>query len=95
MNATPDYGEFTGEGSGTLPAPGIQAGIVRGRDDEFRAFVALDAAHDPASAALIAQVGHLGVRNPAFRRALGEWVRERTRTGRPVPACVAWQRVNP
>jgi hypothetical protein len=95
VNASPDYGDLSGAGSSALPGSGVQAGIVRGRDDEFRAFVATEAAHDPASAALIARVGRLGVRNPAFRTALGEWVRERDRSGRPVPPCVAWQRVAP
>lgn len=79
-----DYGPDAGAGLEHLGPPSpIQAGVVRGREDAFRSFLASQT--DPATREFVAQAGAHGMRTPAFRAALGRWVRERLDSDLPVP----------
>ncbi len=87
-----DYGPYAGIGSdhAHLPERRVEAGIVRGREDEFVGF--LQTQTDPATARLIAAAGERGFRTPAFRAALAAWVTERDRDGLIIPKCIDWHR---
>lgn len=87
-----DYGQYAGVGSDGLylPERRVEAGIVRGQEDEFVQF--LQAQSDPETDRLIAAAGARGFRTPAFRMALAVWVSERDRDGLIIPKCVDWHR---
>jgi hypothetical protein len=81
--ASLDYGPDAGAGLEHLTQTAIQAGVKRGREDAFRSFLASQT--DPATREFVAQAGAHGMRTPAFRAALGRWVRERLDSGLPIP----------
>lgn len=87
-----DYGPHAGDGTrfAHLPERRVEAGIKRGREADFVAF--LSAQTDEGTRRLVAEVGHRGFRTPEFTTALAEWVRERDAIGLAIPESVAWQR---
>lgn len=89
MNILPNYGEFTGIGSNGLPdqPQRIEAGVKRGREAEFMAF--LLGQSDEHSRRLLTFAQR---ERRAFTRALSEWVREWDAAGLTVPESVDWQR---
>jgi hypothetical protein len=89
VNELPDYGEFTGIGSSSLPThfPRIEAGVKRGREAEFMAFLMAQTDDHSRRLATFARRDRR-----EFTRALAEWVREWDAAGLTIPDCVDWQR---
>lgn len=84
-----DYGEHAGIGSSELrPRPArIEAGVKRGREAEFMAFLLAQTDDHSRRLATFAQR-----ERREFTRALAEWVREWDAAGLMIPDCVDWQR---
>ncbi len=84
-----DYGEHAGIGSSELPnrSARIEAGVKRGREAEFMAF--LSAQTDDHSRRLLTFAQR---ERREFTRALAEWVREWDAVGLTTPDAVDWQR---
>lgn len=84
-----DYGPHAGDGTrfAHFPEQRVEAGVKRGREADFMAF--LLAQTDDASRRLL-DCAQSNRRD--FNRALGEWVREWNDAGRTLPDAVAWQR---
>lgn len=89
MNGAHDYGEFTGIGSSALPRqfPRIEAGVKRGREAEFMAFLMSQADEHSRRLLTFAQR-----ERREFTRALAEWVREWDAAGLTIPDSIDWQR---